>query len=232
MSYDPNQQPYQPPVSGQPYPPPQGYQPPPQPHAAPAPWYGPGSPYGPVPPYNPNVPKQKRAQWPYVLLGIAVLIAGCLVLAAMGNFNSDDPAESRAAAKPAAKMNEPTRDGKFEFTVTDVKCGLNQVGSGFLSSKPQGEFCIVTVKVSNIGKEAQSFSGSDQKALDAKGVEYSNDGAAEFDANSGTPTWSEQINPGNKVVGKLVYDVPPGTKLTAILLHDSVFSGGVKVSLA
>jgi hypothetical protein len=42
----------------------------------------------------------------------------------------------------------------------------------------------------------------------------------------------EDINPGNEVKGKLIFDVPKPTKLTAIELHDSMFSGGVKVALS
>jgi hypothetical protein len=38
-------------------------------------------------------------------------------------------------------------------------------------STAQGSYCLISVKVGNVGKQAQSFSGSDQKALDAKGVQ-------------------------------------------------------------
>ncbi|RSM44161.1 hypothetical protein DMB66_52525 [Actinoplanes sp. ATCC 53533] len=39
------------------------------------------------------------------------------------------------------------------------------------------------------------------------------------------------MNPGNTVKGKLVFDVPEGTKLTSLELHDSLFSDGVQVNL-
>ncbi|WP_189082424.1 DUF4352 domain-containing protein [Mangrovihabitans endophyticus] len=84
----------------------------------------------------------------------------------------------------------------------------------------------------NIGDKAQLFDGSSQKALDAKGTEYSNDAAAEIDANGDSSTFLEEINPGNQVKGRLIFDVPKSTKLTAIELHDSVFSGGVTVALS
>ena len=44
-------------------------------------------------------------------------------------------------------------------------------------------------------------------------------------------TFLEDINPGNSVVGTVVFDVPKGTKVTELELHDSAFSGGVKVAL-
>jgi Telomeric repeat-binding factor 2. len=40
------------------------------------------------------------------------------------------------------------------------------------------------------------------------------------------------INPGNSVAGILVYDVPKGLTLSKIELHDSMFSGGVTVTLS
>jgi hypothetical protein len=42
-----------------------------------------------------------------------------------------------------------------------------------------------------------------------------------------------QDNPGNQITAKIAFDVPPDTNLTAcvLTLHDSMFSGGVKVSL-
>jgi hypothetical protein len=43
----------------------------------------------------------------------------------------------------------------------------------------------------------------------------------------------DDINPGNQITAKIVFDVPPDPNLTAtvITLHDSMYSGGAKVSL-
>jgi hypothetical protein len=41
----------------------------------------------------------------------------------------------------------------------------------------------------------------------------------------------EPINPGNAVAGVILFDLPRGAKPTKIELHDSVFSGGVTVTL-
>ena len=43
----------------------------------------------------------------------------------------------------------------------------------------------------------------------------------------------EQINPGNSVGGKIVFDIPKNAKPETIELHDDrLFSGGVAVSLS
>ncbi|MFC7531982.1 DUF4352 domain-containing protein [Actinoplanes sp. GCM10030250] len=143
--------------------------------------------------------------------------------------------EEAEPEKPAAEVlpgiGKAVKDGKFQFTVTKMACGKSSVGSSLLNQKAQGQFCLVTVKVKNIGDEAQMFAGSNQKAFDAKGTEFSNDTGAEIYANGEAQTFLNEINPGNSVTGKLVFDVPKGTKLTKLELHDSIFSGGVEVAL-
>lgn len=138
-------------------------------------------------------------------------------------------AQEGGDAKQAA-VGQAVRDGKLEFVVSAPKCGAATLGNDYLGTKAQGEFCLVPLKVTNIGDEAQTLSGSSQKARDSKGREYSVDTEAAIylkDSN----TLLEQINPGNTVKGTIVFDVPKGTSLTEIELHDSPFSGGVKVTL-
>ncbi|AEB45406.1 MULTISPECIES: DUF4352 domain-containing protein [Micromonospora] len=134
-------------------------------------------------------------------------------------------------AEKVAKVGDPARDGKFEFTVKSTKCGVRKVGSDLLGAKAQGQFCLVTLKVKNIGKKSQMFDGSSQKAYAADGTEYSADGAAAIYANENAETFLNDINPGNQVTGVVVFDIPKGVKLTKLELHDSPFSGGVTVAL-
>jgi hypothetical protein len=129
-------------------------------------------------------------------------------------------------------FGDKVRDGKFEFTVTKMDCSKTRVGSQYLDKTAQGKFCQISLTVKNIGDEAQTFSGSSQKAMDADGVEYSNDGAAELYANKDGSTFLNEVNPGNQTKGVLIFDVPKATKLTSLELHDSPFSGGVEVSLS
>ena len=144
-----------------------------------------------------------------------------------------------ASAKPAEKKPEPkvpgigdkARDGKFEFVVRSVECGRTTVGSGFLEEKAQGQFCLVSLRVENIGKEPRSFSDSNQKAYAADGSEYSSDSGAGLVANQDGFVIYEEINPGNKINAVVVFDVPKKVKLTKVKLHDSFWSGGVTVEL-
>ncbi|RAO51552.1 hypothetical protein LUPAC06_06237 [Micromonospora saelicesensis] len=147
--------------------------------------------------------------------------------------SSGDEGGAKSEEKPAktAKIGQPARDGKFEFTVKSSKCGVAKIGSDMLGQKAQGQFCLVTVNVKNIGKEAQMFDGSSQKAYAADGTEYSADTGAAIYANKNAETFLNDINPGNQVNGVVVFDIPKNVKITKLELHDSMFSGGVDVAL-
>ncbi|MEU8255503.1 DUF4352 domain-containing protein [Micromonospora inaquosa] len=146
---------------------------------------------------------------------------------------SNDAGGAKGDDKPkTAKIGEPARDGKFEFTVKSSKCGVAKIDSDMLGQKAQGQFCLVTLNVKNIGKEAQMFDGSSQKAYAADGTEYSADTGAAIYANKNAETFLNDINPGNQVTGVVVFDIPKNVKLAKLELHDSMFSGGVDVALS
>jgi Domain of unknown function (DUF4352) len=232
-------QPYQPPVVGGP-----PYQPPPQPYGTPPPGFYP-------PPVEPS---KKRSPWVIIGVGLGILVFLCLVGGAVQNFRdaanggagtpaADDAVATSQTEKPAAKpkpkpktkalpgLGAAVRDGKFEFVVSGIDCSKTTLGNDFLNTKAQGKFCVVSMSVKNIGDQPQTFTGGEQKAYDISGAEFTNDGGAEFYANDNNQTFLNEINPGNKVNGKVVFDVPKTTTLTTLELHDSLFSGGVKVAL-
>lgn len=127
-------------------------------------------------------------------------------------------------------MGQPARDGKFEFVVNRVDCGAKQLGDQYFNTKAQGEFCIVDLTIKNIGDEPQSFVGDNTKLLNTKGQRFSaSSDAAIFLSDSSS--LFEEINPGNALSSKVVFDVPAGTMLSQLELHDSAYSRGVKVSL-
>ncbi|OEJ27463.1 hypothetical protein AR457_26370 [Streptomyces agglomeratus] len=126
-------------------------------------------------------------------------------------------------------IGDPVRDGKFEFTVTKVIPGVEEVGDEF-DKKAQGQFVLVCMDVENIGDEAQLFDGSAQKLFDAEDREFSADTTAAVYLDE-SQSFLNEINPGNKVKGIVVFDVPKNVKPVKIELHDSFFSGGVAVNL-
>jgi hypothetical protein len=152
-----------------------------------------------------------------------------------GTAASDDPAGGTAAkaeGKQAAAVGTAVRDGKFEFTVSKVQCGVPSVGPAALGQNAQGQYCLVTVKVSNIGDKPQTLDSSSQYGYDPAGRKLSPDDAAGLYANpAGGGAFLNEINPGNAATAVLVFDIPKDGKLTRLELHDSPFSGGVSVKV-
>ncbi len=121
------------------------------------------------------------------------------------------------------------RDGKFEFQVLGVTRAqqAGDLSNQFMIVEAQGEFIIVTMSVTNIGDQAQSYFGTNQKLVDTSGREYEANSSADMWANKGTG----DINPGNSIQVQAAFDVPPGTQPAELEVHDSMFSGGAKVRL-
>lgn len=213
-----------------------------------------------IPPLpTPEPPKKKAKKWPWVVGAIvAILVVGGLSgggdkeagnldasyeAAPAGAQPGGAPAEAqpggapaeapsdKPSAKGAAAMNTPVRDGKFEFVVTDVQTGLSSLGDNqFLAEEAQGQFVIVTMTVQNTADEPKGLSPDNQEMYDAKGRKFTADTAAGLNLDTDVAIWDE-INPGNTVTMKVVYDMPVDAVPAEIELHDSMFSGGVRVSL-
>jgi hypothetical protein len=137
---------------------------------------------------------------------------------------------TEAPAEAVASIGTPVRDGKFEFTVRKVDCGKSRIGSVDFGVRAQGQFCLVYVKVQNIGKEAQTLDASSQYMYGSGGQRFDADTEAAIYLDD-AQTFLEGINPGNSVNGIVVFDVPKNTKPTKLELHDSPFSGGVTIDL-
>jgi hypothetical protein len=131
------------------------------------------------------------------------------------------------------KIGSSVRDGKFEFVINSIECGIESVGnSQYLTKSPQGQYCKFSVTVKNIGDIAQKFYSSNQFLFNSSNQRYSNDSTAQIYASAGiSVTWINDINPGNSVTGDVYFDIPKDQIPTSAELHDSSLSAGVKVKL-
>jgi hypothetical protein len=180
-----------------------------------------------------------------VLFVAFILMASCLAALSAPDRRTADPPTSTTssttttttptpdlddAAPAPAGVGDEVRDGAFAFVVTDVQTGVPTIGEGVLAEQAQGTYTIVRVVVKNTDAQAQMFDGGAQKLLDALGREFSHDSGAAMSL-PGSHSFLEMVNPGISFTATLVYDLPAGTTATAIELHDSPFSGGVRVAL-
>jgi hypothetical protein len=180
-----------------------------------------------------------------VMTVILAIIVIAIIGGASGGSKKDGASTSttpsatpttKADAKPAAatpKIGTVARDGKFEFTISAVKCGETSVGSQYLNKTAQGQFCRMSLTIKNIGDKAQSIDANSQYLYNATNQQYKSDGTATIYASpdSSASTWYNDINPGNTVTGDIIFDIPKDQTAVTAELHDSAFSGGVKVNL-
>lgn len=173
------------------------------------------------------------------VIGIIILI-GIIGSAASGNktttssnTNSNSTTKQDTKAKEeVAKIGTPVTDGKFEFTVKSIECGKSSVGANqYMTKEAQGQFCLLNISVKNTGDAAQSLFSSNQKLLNAQNQQYAADDTATMYASPNSNAWYSNINPGNSVEGSIVFDIPKDQTPVTAELHDSAFSGGVKVNL-
>ncbi len=139
----------------------------------------------------------------------------------------EEPAEE-APVEEAPGVGDAVRDGDFEFTVNEVQTGLTSIGEGFTEETPQGQFVLIDITVTNIGDKGTALLDSNQVLIDEQGRQH-NTSSASMWLEEGL--WLDEINPGNSVSGVLLYDIPTDAVPTTLELHDSMFSGGVTVTL-
>jgi Domain of unknown function (DUF4352) len=147
-----------------------------------------------------------------------------------GVTQSQGGSGSQAGRAPAHAPFAPVRDGKFEFRVTRFGCGPRVLGSGATAVRAQGKFCLLTMRVRNIGREPQNVDANAQYLYAVGGSRNQVDAGATLRAGSRLPL--ARVNPGNSVSGTLVYDVPTSFRPHAIEVHDSPLSRGVRLPLA
>ena len=156
--------------------------------------------------------------------------------AAEADDTAADDAEQEGEAPPEEDtadgfgIGDVAQDGKFEFVVTEVETGVEQVGSEYLNETAQGQFVLVHLEVTNVGDKAQTLFDSDQYLIDTEGREHSADSSAGIYIEN-NKVFLNEINPGNTLSGVLVFDIPADATPASVELHDSMFSGGVTISL-
>jgi hypothetical protein len=92
-----------------------------------------------------------------------------------------------------------------QFTVTRVSCGVRRVGDQCSGENAQGQFCLVTIRIKNVGKDPITF--SDQALVDTKSRTYSADDEAWVYVDDTDDIWGE-INSGNTLKTIVPFDAP------------------------
>ena len=180
--------------------------------------------------------KKKR----FALPSAVVLVFLLIMVSTGGNdpriFDlTTNPVEARAETAnnlPIAAIGQSVRDGKFAFIVTSMarptKTITDRSGT---TETAQGVFVIVRITVTNTGYYARTLTATNQFLISDTGQRFATSPA--ISSLTGAETiFLEKINPGHTVNdAPLLFDVPLGTTIASIELHDLVSSSGAEVKL-
>ncbi|MEU8895157.1 DUF4352 domain-containing protein [Nocardia sp. NPDC048505] len=210
---------------------------------------GPGVPYAGQPGHPGHaLPPRKSNGGKIALIVIAGIIGLCgfggLIAAVSGGSEDEKQAGSSATAAAAPEadapaepeaalpgLNTPVRDGKFEFVVTRIETGLGEIGDNpYLQRKAQGSYTVVTMTIKNTSGKPQGFSPSSQYLFDTQNRKFESDVAAAINLQADTSLYAS-VNPGNSITAQVVFDLPAEATPSHLVLHDSMFSGGAKVTV-
>ncbi|GAA4873602.1 DUF4352 domain-containing protein [Serinicoccus chungangensis] len=152
-----------------------------------------------------------------------------------GTTEAEEAPDEETAEAPAEEaggdpqLGDVVQIGDFEVSVTGVEGGLAQIGDDMLGEEAQGQFVKVMVTVENTGDAAEYFLDSEQELIDDSDRQHSTSSASwMLDEES---LFLTEINPGNRVEGVLLYDIPADAVPTAVDLQGGFFSSPVRVSL-
>lgn len=143
---------------------------------------------------------------------------------------TDAEAEAPTQEESLAGIGDTVSGGGMDFTVNGIECGETTLGSEYLSTEAQGEFCILDVSITNTGDTAAYVSTETQYLYDADGKEYSASTEAGMYYEDGE-ILLEEINPGNTVDGAIIFDVPEGTTPTEASLGGGLLGGDARIFL-
>ena len=168
-------------------------------------------------------PRKRRRRWwarkrlliPLGLLAVVVLLA--------------NRGDSSPLPRSGSQLGTPVRDGNLEFVVSSVRCGVPQVGSGLVKRTAGGQYCLATVRATNVKDDARTLYEPFQKLVDSAGHKHSADLTMRVVFRDQT-IW-DKIEPGQQVRGTMVFEIPKNVSATALELHDGIASGGVTVRI-
>ncbi|HST66937.1 MAG TPA: DUF4352 domain-containing protein, partial [Mycobacteriales bacterium] len=158
---------------------------------------------------------RKRVILPLGLLAVVVLLS--------------NRGDSTRPPTTGSQLGAPVRDGNLEFTVSRVRCGVRELGSGLVKRTATGQYCLADVKVKNVKDDARTLYEPFQKLVDSAGDKHGAEISMRLVLRDQT-LW-DKVEPGRQVSGTMVFDIPRDAKPERLELHDGIASGGVTVRL-
>jgi hypothetical protein len=140
------------------------------------------------------------------------------------------PKPKPPAPAPAPAGGPTVRDGGLAFTLTGVHCGDTDLGTWPTRKHAVGQFCLLDVRVDNIGDRAGFVFLGSQRLVDSTGKEYPADDWSWVYYAQSRP-FTSTLDAGQSVSGTMVFDTPPGLTFTQLVVHDTPLSRGTPLVL-
>lgn len=194
----------------------------------PPPYAPPPTPYAPAPVRPTRTRPAHRTLWIVLACCAAaiIVIGGATAAVVLATSALRGP-----RAPQTATVGQPARDGALQFTAEKVTCGVKSVGPPEDSDVPTGQFCVVRLRIRNVGTAPAIFADTLQEAYAPNGNRYSTDSEAILYANPNPTVFLSDINPGNGFRADIIYDIPVGERIAQLRLHTEPHSRGVVIKL-
>jgi hypothetical protein len=183
-----------------------------------------------------GAPTRPPNGWSKRLALIVSIVGGVVVLACLGGAVTIATFGARSYHREhqqvAVGMNQPVRDGSFQFTADAMRCGVQAIGSPDEEQSPLGQFCVITLTIMNVGSAPALFAESIQEAFGAGDVRFSADATAALYANPDPTIFQNLINPGNTVRAVIVYDIPRSGRITRLEVHENPATRGAVIKIS
>ena len=141
------------------------------------------------------------------------------------------------------EMGIEASEASLEFSALSADCGRTEIGSNGVLIPALGQFCIILLKVKNIGDNPAFFDPNAQVLITESGSRNLHNSNAEafcrgleIGAPGSTGTYCDKtfdlfLNPGIETAGTLIFDFASATKERQLELHEYSGSLGILVNL-
>lgn len=147
-----------------------------------------------------------------------------------------DPAAEEPRGPNEAEVGQEVQEGGLGFLVKGIECQGKELAG--VSTRALGRFCVLRVRVRNVGAQAMTYSNGIQVLVDQQGRRYDVAQAATQMVSSPAPaagadrsTSVQQMNPGTELERVLAFDVPEGVTPAVAEFHSRPRSIGARVRL-
>jgi Domain of unknown function (DUF4352) len=177
--------------------------------------------------------------WIYLAIIVAVVAVAVAVLAAgPANTPSEGTPTPTSTLTPTPTPTltptpTPTENLFLGFDIEDYETGVTSLDQGTLHEEAMGAFTLVLLSVENSNDEPIIFDVNNVRGIDSSARTLAPDVEAAAIANMRNQggLFLKAVQPGETITGLVVFDVPAGETLLAIVVPDGASPDGTEIPI-